>query len=140
MVRTLINKLFARHKKTRKKGLISRFLGFVALLVIFSEKFGLQFMLDSAVVQAIRVYQKDLSPHKGFSCAYGRLHKGDSCSEYFGKTVRRYGLKEAIPLFQKRLRECKRAHIDLKARCRCGEKHYEVQMKKSSLLSDGSIT
>jgi putative component of membrane protein insertase Oxa1/YidC/SpoIIIJ protein YidD len=124
MVRILIYKIISRRKNKKRNGLISKSLDFVSPLVSLFEKMGLRCILDFAVLQMIRGYQKHLSPHKGFSCAYHRLYMGGSCSEYFQTTVRIYGLKKAIPLFQRRLQECKLAHILLKSQCRCGKKHF----------------
>ena len=87
----------------------------MAPLVRFIDKLGLRFLLDYVAIQAIQRYQKHLSPHKGFSCAYSRLHGAESCSEYFRKQVRTYGLSKAIPLFEQRLRDCKLANATLKA-------------------------
>lgn len=123
MARRLIYKWLSIRTKTRREGLISKFLRLVAPLIGFLEKIGLRFLVDFAVAQSIRAYQKYLSPRKGFSCAYSRLYKSDSCSEYFRQMVKIYGLKKAIPLFQKRLRECKIAHVTLKTPYQCGKKH-----------------
>ena len=103
------------HKKAKRKGILTRFLRLIAPLVRFTNKLGLRFLLDYVAIQAIQRYQKHLSPHKGFSCAYSRLHGAESCSEYFRKKVKSYGLSKAIPLFEQRLRDCKLANATLKA-------------------------
>ncbi|WP_242032792.1 membrane protein insertion efficiency factor YidD [Oscillatoria sp. FACHB-1406] len=36
--------------------------------------------IDSLAIAAIGVYQRHLSPRKGFACAYRVLHNRDSCS------------------------------------------------------------
>ncbi|WP_424403187.1 membrane protein insertion efficiency factor YidD [Microcoleus sp.] len=103
------------HTKAKRKGILTRFLRLVAPLVRFLNKLGLRFLIDCVAIQAIQMYQKHLSPHKGFSCAYSRLHGAESCSEYFRNKVRTYGLSKAIPLFEQRLRDCKLANATLKA-------------------------
>jgi len=103
------------HTKAKRKGILTRFLRLVAPLVRVIDKLGLRFLLDYIAIQSIQKYQKHLSPHKGFSCAYSRLHGAESCSEYFRKTVRTYGLSKAISLFEQRLRDCKLANATLKA-------------------------
>ncbi|NJK70296.1 MAG: membrane protein insertion efficiency factor YidD [Microcoleus sp. SU_5_3] len=104
--------------KPKPKGILTRFLRLVAPLVSLIDNLGLRFLLDYVAIQAIQRYQKHLSPHKGFSCAYSRLHGAESCSEFFRKKVRTYGLSKAIPLFEQRLRDCKLANATLKAQRR----------------------
>ena len=116
MVRKIIYKLLSRRRKTKNGGFISKLLLLITPLVNLLEKLGLRFILDFVIVHLIRFYQKYLSPRKGFSCAYSKLYKSSSCSEYFRQTVKTQGLQKAIPLFQKRLRECKLANIALKER------------------------
>ena len=106
------------HTKAKRKGILTRFLRLVVPLVSLIDKLGLRFLLDYVAIQAIQRYQKHLSPHKGFSCACSRLHGAESCSEYFRKKVRTYGLSKAIPLFEQRLRDCKLANATLKAQRR----------------------
>jgi putative component of membrane protein insertase Oxa1/YidC/SpoIIIJ protein YidD len=115
----LIHRFFYRHKNVQKEGLISKSLRLVSPSVIFLDRLGLGFILKFVMVMVIRVYQKYLSPSKGFSCAYAILNASDSCSEYFRKTVISHGTKKSIPLLQRRLRECKLAHTELKAKCEC---------------------
>ena len=116
------------HTKAKRKGILTRFLRLVAPLVSLIDKLGLRFLLDYVAIQALQRYQKHLSPHKGFSCAYSRLHGAESCSEYFRKKVRTYGLSKAIPLFEQRLRDCKLANATLKAQRRS---------RNSQINSDG---
>lgn len=113
MLRKLIYRCFSMHTRTKRKVSISKLLIFVIPLVDCLEKICLRFILDFAVIHCIRFYQKYLSPRKGFSCAYSVLYRCESCSEYFRKTVKIYGLKKAIFLFQKRLEECKLAYREL---------------------------
>ncbi|WP_445301154.1 membrane protein insertion efficiency factor YidD [Microcoleus sp. Pol11C3] len=117
------------HTKVKRKGILTKFLRLVAPVVHVIDKVGLRFLLDYVAIQAIQRYQKHLSPHKGFSCAYSRLHGAESCSEYFRKKVRTYGLSKAIPLFEQRLRDCKLANATLKAQRR--------SRRNSQINSDG---
>lgn len=57
----------------------------------------------------ISVYQKRLSPHKGFSCAHSGLHKGDSCSEYTKKKILEKGVFASLGAIRQRLDECREA-------------------------------
>ena len=111
----LSQKQSSANTKAKRKGILTRFLWLVAPLVSLIDKLGLRFLLDYIAIQGIQRYQKHLSPHKGFSCAYSRFYGAESCSEYFRRTVRTYGLSKAIPLFEQRLRDCKLANATLKA-------------------------
>jgi putative component of membrane protein insertase Oxa1/YidC/SpoIIIJ protein YidD len=111
----LSQKQSSANTKAKRKGILTRFLWLVAPLVSLIDKLGLRFLLNYIAIQAIQRYQKHLSPHKGFSCAYSRFYGVESCSEYFRRTVRTYGLSKAIPLFEQRLRDCKLANATLKA-------------------------
>ena len=115
--------------KVKRKGILSRLLSLVAPIVSFADKMGLRLILDFTVILFIQAYQKYLSPQKGFSCAYSRLHNTESCSEYFRQTVKTYGLAKAIPLFQQRLRECKLAYAILKAQHESKEKDKRCERK-----------
>lgn len=74
----------------------------------------LQSWLDQGGRQAastlISVYQRHLSPHKGFACAHRVLHRGDSCSQYAKCLILDRGWGEAIPLIRQRFRDCREAY------------------------------
>ena len=58
----------------------------------------------------IRAYQRWLSPHKGFSCAY-RVHCGRaSCSALGYRVIRRHGCLLGLALLRQRLGLCGVAH------------------------------
>lgn len=59
---------------------------------------------------AIRLYQRYISPHKGFCCAY-RVHTGyRSCSALGYRAIRLYGVLPGIAVLQKRFKRCTAAH------------------------------
>lgn len=59
---------------------------------------------------AIRFYQRHLSPHKGFCCAY-RHHTGRaSCSQLGYRAIRRLGLLRGLAALRVRLTRCGIAH------------------------------
>lgn len=63
-------------------------------------------ILTSALLLAIRCYQRYLSPHKGFSCAY-RVHRGcASCSTFGYRAIRRYGSAVGLIVLRQRLSKC----------------------------------
>jgi len=119
MVRKIARKQRFTPKKTQGDGLIPLLLNLMTPLVRLADKFGLSGMINFSATQFIHIYQNYLSPRKGFSCAYTKLYGRESCSEYFRLAIKQYGVAKAIPLFRQRLRDCKQAHITLKARCRC---------------------
>ncbi len=111
---------------------ISSYLKLLTQLVIFADRIGVLAVVDAATVYAIRVYQKKLSPHKGFSCAYRKLHGSESCSQYFRQTVEGYGLLKAIPRFQQRLQACQLANLTLKAQAGGENKQNQKRRNRSS--------
>jgi putative component of membrane protein insertase Oxa1/YidC/SpoIIIJ protein YidD len=59
---------------------------------------------------SIEVYQRYLSPHKGFCCAY-RAHTGRrSCSALGYRAIRRYGVVDGMAVLRQRLRKCGVVH------------------------------
>ena len=55
---------------------------------------------------AIGVYQRYLSPYKGFCCAY-RVHTGQaSCSALGARVIRRFGVWPGLQLLKQRMRRC----------------------------------
>lgn len=64
----------------------------------------------SAALAAIRGYQRFISPHKGFSCAY-RCHTGcASCSALGFRAIRRYGVWRGIGVLRRRFARCAFVH------------------------------
>lgn len=62
------------------------------------------------VLSAIRLYQRHISPYKGFCCAYG-LHTGrGSCSALGFRAVRRFGAINGLKVLRNRLLLCGVAH------------------------------
>jgi len=59
---------------------------------------------------AIVLYQRYLSPVKGFSCAYRVLTGRDSCSAYGYRVIARHGLRRGASLLQRRLHACGEQH------------------------------
>ncbi|WP_413816627.1 membrane protein insertion efficiency factor YidD [Piscinibacter gummiphilus] len=66
--------------------------------------------MRSAALASIRLYQKLISPYKGFCCAY-RVHTGRaSCSTLGYRAIRRYGVLGGITLIRSRTHLCGVAH------------------------------
>ena len=66
----------------------------------------------------ITVYQKQISPRKGFSCAHRVLYGSESCSQYTKRILSEHGVGRALPLIRQRFQDCKAANQVLKARLR----------------------
>ena len=69
-----------------------------------------QALLDRLALWAIRTYQRHLSPHKGFTCAYRHQTGCRSCSVLGFRAIRRYGLFAGLPVLQRRLERCSVAY------------------------------
>lgn len=65
---------------------------------------------------AITGYQRYLSPHKGFSCAYREWTGACSCSALGKRVIRRYGVRAGIGLLRQRFDRCAAAAIRLRTR------------------------
>jgi putative component of membrane protein insertase Oxa1/YidC/SpoIIIJ protein YidD len=66
--------------------------------------------MKAIALLAIRAYQRYLSPHKGFCCAY-RAHTGHkSCSVLGYRAIRLYGVLPGIAVLQKRFKRCSAAY------------------------------
>ena len=61
----------------------------------------------------IRFYQRHISPHKGYACAYRLAYGGSGCSGIGLRLIRRYGVLSGCLLLQKRLAYCRYAHLRL---------------------------
>lgn len=72
--------------------------------------------LRSVTIAIIGVYQRHLSPKKGYSCAHRIVHSGDSCSEYLKNVLADKSLFESTLLARQRFRECNIAYIYSKNR------------------------
>ena len=66
------------------------------------------------LVPLINLYQKFVSPRKGFVCAYRKLHNDVSCSEYAKYLIKNHNLLSAVQLFRQRMQQCKQAGIELR--------------------------
>lgn len=55
----------------------------------------------------INLYQKYISPYKGFSCAYSLGTGGLSCSAYGKLVISKYGVNKGYSLLKRRFSDCK---------------------------------
>jgi len=70
-------------------------------------------MIAAAAIGSIGVYQKYISPYKGFRCAHRVYCCGSSCSEFAQQAIRDNGLLNAIPKIRRRFCECREAYVAL---------------------------
>ena len=62
--------------------------------------------MRSAALFAITLYQRYLSPHKGYCCAYRSYTGGASCSVLGFRAIRRFGVWDGLALLRARLARC----------------------------------
>lgn len=67
-------------------------------------------MLNRSLVKLIQFYKKYLSPYKGFRCAYGAYHQGDSCSTRVKKIIQRDGIFKGYQKIRLQFKECQAAY------------------------------
>ena len=66
--------------------------------------------MKALALWAIRLYQRTISPRKGFCCAY-RAHTGHaSCSALGYRAIRRFGVLDGMTVLRSRLYKCGLAH------------------------------
>lgn len=63
--------------------------------------------MRAVAVFLIVLYQRFISPYKGFRCAHSALHGGASCSAAVRAIVEREGLWRGWPLIRRRFAECR---------------------------------
>jgi uncharacterized protein len=72
-------------------------------------------VLSPLAVGSIRLYQRFISPHKGFRCANRAATQGWSCSEFGRRVFARYEISTAYALLQRRFAACKQSYATLRA-------------------------
>jgi putative component of membrane protein insertase Oxa1/YidC/SpoIIIJ protein YidD len=66
--------------------------------------------MRSAALFAITLYQRYLSPYKGYCCAYRSYTGGASCSTLGFRVIRRFGIWDGLALLRERLALCGAAY------------------------------
>ncbi|MBZ9713717.1 membrane protein insertion efficiency factor YidD [Deinococcus multiflagellatus] len=69
--------------------------------------------LNTAVLSSIDLYQRWLSPLKGFRCAHAAFYGGDSCSAAVRRLVAERGALAARPDIAARFQTCAQAYSHL---------------------------
>ncbi|GHG09010.1 hypothetical protein GCM10017783_21990 [Deinococcus piscis] len=65
---------------------------------------------DALALGSIRLYQRYLSPYKGFRCACAALHGGESCSAAVSRIIRTQGLRAGRQGITAQFQQCRAAH------------------------------
>ncbi|MEB8434132.1 membrane protein insertion efficiency factor YidD [Cocleimonas sp. KMM 6892] len=63
----------------------------------------------------ITFYQRYVSPHKRFNCAYGVLHQNGSCSSRVYSIIQNSPPSNLLPEISAQFKACKNAHLHLTA-------------------------
>ncbi|WP_455203703.1 membrane protein insertion efficiency factor YidD [Kaarinaea lacus] len=58
----------------------------------------------------IALYQRFISPYKGFRCAHAAYYSGPSCSSAIKTIIAEYGLLQSKPQIQARFAQCRHAY------------------------------
>ncbi|NOQ34418.1 MAG: membrane protein insertion efficiency factor YidD [Methylococcaceae bacterium] len=66
----------------------------------------------------ISIYQKYISPYKGFRCAYASVYGGDSCSQAVKQIFISEGCIKGFYSSRSRFRDCRKANEERKKRWR----------------------
>ena len=66
--------------------------------------------MKQLIVIFIEIYQKFISPRKGFCCAYKVVKGGRSCSEYGKYSISTFGVFKGSKLLMKRFQLCGRVY------------------------------
>jgi putative component of membrane protein insertase Oxa1/YidC/SpoIIIJ protein YidD len=70
--------------------------------------------MRAIVVFLIGLYQRYLSPYKGYRCAHAVCHQGLSCSAAVKDIVATHGVLRGLPLVRQRFAECSNAALALR--------------------------
>lgn len=66
--------------------------------------------MKAFALAAIRFYQKHISPHKGYCCAYAAYTGDSSCSALGYRAIRQLGVWDGLAILDRRLARCSIAH------------------------------
>lgn len=66
--------------------------------------------MKALALLCIRLYQRYVSPYKGYTCAYRRHTGHASCSALGYRAIRRHGLWRGLPVLRERMFRCGVAH------------------------------
>jgi uncharacterized protein len=68
-----------------------------------------------AAIQLIELYQRYVSPYKGYRCAHAAYYGGASCSGAIKQSIALDGFMAAMPIARGRFQDCRKAFSLLSA-------------------------
>lgn len=71
--------------------------------------------MKSLALSGIVLYQRFISPRKGFVCAHRVLHGGMSCSAFAAEAISDHGVISGIRSLRERFEMCRQAYLILNA-------------------------
>jgi len=86
--------------------------------------------MKSLAIWAINLYQKYVSPYKGYRCAYGVYHQNGTCSSIIKGHIQKEGLIKAYPLIRGQFQACKFAYDNLERKEQRRHKKEEKRKNK----------
>jgi len=91
-------------------------------------------MRNRTVVYSIDLYQRYISPHKGYCCAYRFYSNKMSCSEFAKKCFMKYGFKKSFILSRHHLKKCKDIYLFEKKKDNKKEDSSESYCKECAIM------
>jgi len=93
--------------------------------------------MKTIAIWGINLYQKYLSPYKGYRCAYGVYHQNGTCSSIIKSHIKKHGMIKAYLMIKGQFTACKVAYAALQARAE-EEGNGRCLMRNSDTALDGS--
>ncbi|HHL19246.1 MAG TPA: membrane protein insertion efficiency factor YidD, partial [Thiothrix sp.] len=69
--------------------------------------------MNKFFIGLISIYQRYISPYKGFQCAHAYLHQGDSCSAAIKTIIADQGIIQGYGDIRHRFEACRYAYDDI---------------------------
>ncbi|WP_415912977.1 membrane protein insertion efficiency factor YidD [Neptuniibacter sp. QD37_11] len=89
--------------------------------------------MKKVAIWGIRLYQRFISPYKGFRCAHAAYHKGDSCSGAVIKIIAEKGVLKGFSSIRQRFADCGDAYRSIMEEEKSeGKKRKDKGKKKDS--------
>lgn len=97
-------------------------------------------IITHSAIFGITLYQRLLSPYKGYRCAHAALHQGSSCSQAIKLIIAEKGVWRSRSLVKQRFAECRAAALEMRRRyededhqCNDSKKHKDKQRRDNCL-------
>jgi len=69
--------------------------------------------MNRLAIFLINIYQRFISPRKGFRCAYGALHGNGTCSQRIKDIICQFGVVGGYKKIKQQFSNCKLAYVQL---------------------------